>query len=210
LPFSLGLVGGGAASFVIVAGLIANYEVTVRTLPALFLVLGSLLFLAGVAFDARDPERATRYSDNGFWLHFAAAPLILNGAFGLIGQALNGGDTGSAGMIVAAGSDQGGAVAAQAVATLVVIFVLGAISLLINRRALIVSALLTAGIAIGALLNAAGLGAGALAAATLITLGAFVLILGAGWHSVRRVLLGWVKPNGVWARIFPPEQPAAA
>jgi hypothetical protein len=60
------------------------------------------------------------------------------------------------------------------------------------------------------LLNAAGLGAGALAAATLITLGAFVLILGAGWHSVRRVLLGWVKPNGVWARIFPPEQPAAA
>lgn len=210
LPFSLGLAGGGAASFVIVACLIANYEVTVGTLPALFLALGSLLFLAGVAFDARDPERTTRYSDNGFWLHFAAAPLILNGAFGLIGQVLNGGDTGSAGMIVAAGSDQGGAVAAQAVATLVVIFVLGAISLLINRRALIVSALLTAGIAIGALLNAAGLGAGALAAATLITLGAFVLILGAGWHSVRRALLGWVKPDGVWARIFPPEQPATA
>jgi hypothetical protein len=210
LPFSLGLAGGGAATFVIVACLIANYEVTTGALPALYLVLGTLLFLAGVAFDARDPERATRLSDNGFWLHFAAAPLILNGAFGLIGQVLNGGQTSTAGMIEAAGSNEGAAAAAQASATLLVILVLGAISLLINRRALIVSALLTAGIAIGALLNAAGLGAGALAAATLITLGAFVLILGAGWHSVRRALLGWVKPGGVWARIFPPEQPSTA
>jgi hypothetical protein len=210
LPFSLGLAGAGAATLVIVACLIANYEVTIGTLPALYLVLGTLLFLAGVAFDARDPERATRLSDNGFWLHFAAAPLILNGAFGLIGQVLNGGETSTAGMIAAAGSNEGAAAAAQASATLLVILVLGAISLLINRRALIVSALLTAGIAIGALLNAAGLGAGALAAATLITLGAFVLILGAGWHCVRRALLGWVKPDGVWARIFPPEQPATA
>ena len=67
------------------------------------------------------------------------------------------------------------------------------------------SALLTAGVAIGILLNQLGLGAGALAASTLIVLGAFVLILGAGWHSARRALLGWVKPDGAWARVFPPE-----
>ena len=34
----------------------------------------------------------------------------------------------------------------------------------------------------------------------------------AGSHKngggVRRALLGWVKPDGVWARIFPPEAPA--
>jgi hypothetical protein len=89
--------------------------------------------------------------------------------------------------------------------TLLVVFMLGFVSLLINRRVLIVSALVTTGVAIGIILNEFGLGAGALAAAVLIVLGGFVLILGAGWHSVRRALLGRVKPDGAWARIFPPE-----
>jgi hypothetical protein len=37
-----------------------------------------------------------------------------------------------------------------------------------------------------------------------------VLILGASWHAARRALLGWVKPDGLWARIFPPETGAPA
>ena len=208
LPFSLGMTGGCAALFVIFASLIFNWETALRYLPALYLALGILLFLAGVAFDTRDPERATRLSDNGFWLHFAAAPLILNGTLGLIGQAMSAGKTTM--LSPAAGMLAGGANnATQAGATLIAVIVLGLVSLLINRRALIVSALLTTGVAIGVLLSAVGLGAGALGAATLITLGAFVLILGASWHVVRRALLGWVKPTGAWARIFPPEPSTA-
>jgi FtsH-binding integral membrane protein len=206
LPFSLGLTGGGLALFVIVAALIANFELATDLLPVLFLALGLLLFSAGVAFDARDPARTTRLSDNGFWLHFAAAPLILNGTFGLIGMAFGT----PAGLPAMVGSDGGATATAQATLTLGVVFLLGLISLLINRRVLIVSTLITTGAAIGILMNAAGLGAGALAATTLIVLGAFVLILGASWHSVRRALLGWVKPEGSLARIFPPETPAAA
>lgn len=204
LPFSLGLAGAGVAFFVIVAAMVVNLEATLRTLPALYLVLGLLLFAAAVAFDARDPERVTRFSDNGFWLHFAAAPLILNGAFSLIGAlfANQGSQPAIANMIANASSAAG---AMQAVITLLVVFALGLVSLLINRRVLIVSALLTTGVAIGVLMNAAGLGAGALAASTLIVLGAFVLILGASWHATRRALLGWVRPGGAWARIFPPE-----
>jgi hypothetical protein len=205
LPFSLGMAGGGAALFVIFASLVFNWDMTLRYLPALYLTLGALLFLAGIAFDARDPDRATRLSDNGFWLHFAAAPLILNGTFGLIGQAMSAGKTAA---LSPAGGMLAGGSATQAGATLIAVILLGLISLLINRRALIVSALLTTGVAIGVLLNAVGLGAGALAAATLITLGAFVLILGASWHVVRRALLGWVKPEGAWARVFPPETQA--
>ncbi|MFZ2029520.1 MAG: hypothetical protein WAU68_04370 [Vitreimonas sp.] len=200
LPFSLGLAGAGAALFVIAACMIANWTLTTQILPAIYLVLGIMLFFAALGFDARDPQRQTRLSDNGFWLHFAAAPLILNGVFGLIGMALSGGSSPTIGMMAG-----GNAAVAQAGATLAAIVLLGFVSLLINRRALIVSALLTAGIAIGALLNATGLGSGALAGATLITLGGFVLILGAAWHGARRVLLGWVKPEGPWARIFPPE-----
>jgi hypothetical protein len=210
LPFSLGLAGGGLASFIIVAALIANFDLTLRLLPALYLGLGIMLFLAAIAFDARDPARTTRFSDNGFWLHFAAAPLILNGAFGLIGI-MFGSPAGlpSSGALVASASEGGGGAIAHAALTLAVVVALGFISMLINRRVLIVSALITTGIAIGILMNAVGLGAGALAASTLIVLGAFVLILGGSWHNLRRALLGWVKPDGAWARIFPPEAPAA-
>jgi hypothetical protein len=210
LPFSLGMAGGGVAFFVIVACLIANFELAVQLLPALSLGLGLLLFAAALAFDARDPARTTRFSDNGFWLHFAAAPLILNGTFGLIGMAF-GNDIaagGSGALLQSAGASQGQATA-HAALTLLVVAGLGVVSLLINRRVLIVSTLITTGVAIGVLMNAVGMGAGALAASTLIVLGAFVLILGGSWHSVRRALLGWVKPGGAWARIFPPE-PAPA
>jgi hypothetical protein len=210
LPFSLGLAGAGVAGFVIVAAMTANFEATMQYLAPLELGLGLLLFLVGVAFDARDPARATRYSDNGFWLHFAAAPLILNGAFGLIGSMFGApAAIGSAGALIASASS-GANPTAHAALTLGVVLLLGVISLLINRRVLIVSTLITTGVAIGVLMNAVGLGAGALAASTLIVLGAFVLILGASWHRVRRALLGWVKPDGVWARIFPPEAPPAA
>jgi FtsH-binding integral membrane protein len=211
LPFSLGLTGGGVAAFVIIAALISNFELAMRFISPLYLVLGIVLFLAGVAFDARDPARTTRYSDNGFWLHFAAAPLILNGAFGLIGQ-LFGAPEGlpSTGALVSSAAEGSATATAHAALTLAVVVLLGVISLLINRRVLIVSTLITTGVAIGILMNAVGLGAGALAATTLIVLGAFVLILGASWHSTRRALLGWVKPDGAWARIFPPEAPAAS
>jgi hypothetical protein len=212
LPFSLGLTGAGVAALIVIACLIASAELTLRFLPSLVLALGVLLFVAGVAFDSRDPSRASRFSDNGFWLHMAAAPLILNGALGLVQQAFGGGGVGtspSSGLVLDASVNGSASVAVQAGVTLTVIAILGIVSLLINRRALIVSALITTGIAIGILLNAVGLGAGALAASTLIVLGAFVLILGAGWHAARRSLLGWVRPNGLWARVFPPETAAA-
>lgn len=204
LPFSIGLTGGAAAAFIVLAIALFAIDTILPYLAALYLVVGALLFLAGVAFDARDPMRTTRFSDNGFWLHFAAAPFILGGAFGLVGL-LFGAEVPIGGMSlgVAAAADAENAVA-QAIVTLLVVFVLGFISLLINRRALIVSALLTTAIALGIILREFGLGAGSLAAAVLLSLGAFVLILGAGWAGVRRALLGWVKPDGFWARIFPP------
>lgn len=205
LPFSMGLAGGGIAFFAIVSAFLFGGEPTINYLPMLYLTLGLLLFFAGVAFDARDPARVSRFSDNGFWLHFAAAPLVLGGAFGLVAQAF-----GAQGVEAIAGpgrlvATEDDTAVAQSALTLAVVIALGFVSLLINRRVLIVSALLTTGVAIGVILNRFGLGAGALAASVLVVLGGFVLLLGAGWHGVRRGLLGWVKPNGGWARIFPPE-----
>jgi hypothetical protein len=164
------------------------------------LIVGLALFTAGVAFDVRDPARATRLSDNGFWLHMAAAPFILNGALGCIASIIAPGAWSGVAALTAEGKG-----ATLAAANLVIVVFLGLVSLLINRRALIVSALLTAGISVGVLLNSAGLSAASLAAGTLLTLGAFVLVLGAGWHKARALLLRRVPRSGLMARVFPPE-----
>jgi len=188
LPFAIGLAGAGGAGVVLTLLYLATRDtglVRWALLPC-----GLALFAAGVAFDARDPSRATRFSDNGFWLHVAAAPLILNGALTLVGGRRFDADL------------------AQAVVTLIVVGVLGLVSLAINRRALVVSALVTTGIAIGIVMNATGLGEGALIAGTLVTLGGFVLVIGASWHVMRRALLRLINPTGLLSRIIPPEAPA--
>ncbi|MBI1186448.1 MAG: hypothetical protein GC206_03830 [Alphaproteobacteria bacterium] len=208
LPFAIGLAGGVGVWCLLSLVFLTVPGATGDLLLWIWLFGGVGLFVAGVWFDARDPERKTRYSDNGFWLHLAAAPLILTGVLGLIsamftpGRALT---PGSSWELIARAAQSDQAAVPQAIATLLVVAALGFVSLLINRRALIVSALITTGIAIGVLMEAMNLGGGALLAGTLIALGGLVLILGAGWGSARRALLARVKPDGMWARVFPPE-----
>jgi hypothetical protein len=203
LPFAVGQFGFLLALTAFFGLWVVAPKLMLDALPWWSLLSGIGLFAVGVWFDAQDPERRTLLSDNGFWLHFAAAPLILNGALSL---ATGGGMWVDAfGPASSTGEQSQTSEAAAAGITLAVVVGLGAISLLINRRALIVSALVTTGVSIAVLMDALGLEFGGLAAATLLVLGGVVLLLGAGWHSARRALLGWVKPDGFWARIFPPE-----
>jgi hypothetical protein len=204
LPFAMGVLGACLALLVLAVIGLAAPAAFLPALPWWSLLGGLALFAAAVWYDARDPARKTLLSDNGFWLHFAAAPLILNGALTLVAG------TGFWAPMVGLETGEFGSepnVGAAAV-TLLVVIGLGLVSLLINRRALIVSALLTTGTAIGVLIDALGLDFSAFAAITLLLLGGAVLLLGAGWHTARRALLGWVKPGGFWARIFPPEATA--
>ncbi len=196
LPFSLALIGAALVIVLFVVALRLMPEPSVAVLASITFGAGAALFAAAVWFDARDPQRQTRFSDNGFWLHFASAPLLLNGALGLVVPAV----VGSQNLY-----DIFALTPASAAVTLLVVGVLGVLSLLINRRALIISALITTGVAIGVLLNAAGLGDATVAAGALVVLGGGVLILGSGWHAGRRLLLARVNPESAWARIFPPE-----
>lgn len=197
LPFSLAVLGISLSGLLFVVAVRVLGEPSMLLMASLMVLAGAALFAAGVAFDMRDPERKTRFSDNGFWLHFAAAPLLLNGALWLIVPLVNGGEAFG---VFALNT-------VSAVVTLCIVAVLGLISLLINRRALIVSALITTGAAISVLLQTAGLGEATVAAGALVVLGGGVLVLGSGWAAARRALLGRVRPDGFWARIFPPEAP---
>lgn len=189
LPFAMGLIGIGASALIVTTIAVFNWALVLDNLAQIVLTIGVLMFVFGMVFDIRDPARITRFSDNGFWLHLIAAPFILIGfkvTFWGWENAL-------------------GATAESAPILLAVITLFGFISLLINRRALVVSGMLTAGIAFGIVLQQTGMGMGGNIAATMLSLGAVMVLLGAGWHWLRRMLVSPLPKTGLIARIFPPE-----
>ncbi|MGV6819295.1 MAG: hypothetical protein ACWA5T_02225 [Parvularcula sp.] len=201
LPFASGLVGIAAIGAILTPTfLFAPFEFFQYS-PSIQFLSGLALLFAGVSYDMKDPERLTRFSGNGFWLNLFAAPLILSGALTIakIGPAIN------VDAIVAGDFDQfkNPFSVTQSVVTLMIIGVFAVISLLLNRRALVVSGLVSAGIAIGVIVKSTGVGAAGVAATTLVLLGALVLLLGIGWHGARRVLLAFVPSGGFFGRMFP-------
>jgi len=208
LPFTGGLVGAGlvfTAAMVIVA--VFPYY-AILYLPGLLLLAATTLLVAGIFFDARDPQRQTRLSGTAFWLHFFAAPAMLfavltvtQAGFSLdMVEVMNPQQI----FIFSAMSEENVSSATVAATALTVIGIFAIISLLINRRALIVSGLLTAGVSISVIVNQSGMGEGATIAVTMLVLGGIVVILGAAWNPVRSLLLAPFPSSGPLARIFPP------
>lgn len=147
----------------------------------LLLACGLAVFTLAMRFDLSDPQRQTRRTDIAFWLHMLAAPLIVHPLIsGLVGD--GGSDVVSAWSILA-------------------IFVgLALVALVVDRRAILVSGLSYAGFAFGALVVKAGL-SDSVVPLTMLVLGALVLLLSAGWHTLRRTLLSLLP--GALARRLP-------
>ncbi|MEO0880788.1 MAG: hypothetical protein AAFY22_13885 [Pseudomonadota bacterium] len=197
LPFAMGLGGAALAATAVATLAIFAPGVIVGNFLSVQLLAGVFLFVLGVYFDARDPERRTRYSDNGFWLHFFAAPVIFGAVINMA--------TGAGGFRIMPTLQGGASPVFAAVVTLLVVITFAIVSLLINRRALLVAGLLSAAAAIGILVNESGVGGAWTAATTLLVLGGAMVLLGGGWHSVRRVLVAPFPKEGLIARIVPPE-----
>jgi len=190
LPFATGM--AAALGALTLLGALANFapEVLEAAGTLLLPATGLATFLLALAFDARDPGRRTRYSDNAFWLHLAAAPQIVHGTvFWMFTASDNPAVRGPLLMLALVAG-------------------LGLVALLINRRALLVSALIYAGVAVATLLGEAQASREIVVAITLLILGGSVVALGAGWHAARRGLLKIVPSQGAWARLFPPERMA--
>ncbi|HYD15760.1 MAG TPA: hypothetical protein VEA77_05115 [Hyphomicrobium sp.] len=147
-------------------------------------LLGLGIFVAAVRIDARDPKRLTRLSDVAFWLHLLAAPLIVHAVIPLLTGPVSALDTG------------------QAIGILVVFVLLGVVALVIDRRALLVSGLTYAGIAIGYLLSQSVDGGMGLPL-TLLGLAVVVLGLSAGWRSLRSILLPMLPLGDLRQRVPP-------
>ncbi|HZW47634.1 MAG TPA: hypothetical protein VFF61_08915 [Microvirga sp.] len=138
-------------------------------LLTLFLA-GCAVFALAMRFDLSDPERVTRRNDIAFWLHLLAAPLIVHPVTSQF-----------------VGNDLLPQIW-TAIAVLSIFVLLGAVAVVIDRRAMLVSGLLYAGYAFASIIRQVGL-EDQTAPATLLALGAFVLLLSAGWRRVRAALL---------------------
>ena len=156
-------------AFSLVVGLIPGANETV--LNAVMLVLGVAVFLLAMRFDMSDPERATRRTDVAFWLHLLAAPLIVHP---LIRGFLHGLDA--------------RLTTGAALGILWVFLALGVLAVIVDRRAILVSGLVYAGVAYGSLVRSFGL-TNYIVPVVLLSLGGFILLLSAGWQPLRRALL---------------------
>lgn len=133
-------------------------------------IAGVIVFTLALYWDRSDLERQTRRADVAFWLHLLAAPLLVHPIFvTLAGDDMNVGLT-------------------QALITILVYLALAGISLVIDRRALMVSALSYVIYVFSALLNSYGLVSVSTALIGLVV-GSGLLLLAVFWHPLRSTLV---------------------
>jgi len=184
VPIDTAIIAGGLVC-AIMGGIQIIDPQWARTYHALlWAFFGGLIFVLAVRVDASDPLRTTRRSDVAFWLHLLAAPMIVNAASSLFF-----GPEGTLGV-------------QQAIGILVLFAAFGLVALVLDRRALLVSALSYAGLAIGYLLSES-LAKDISVSLTLLGLAALVLLLSAQWRSLRRAALA-LLPLGGFRRLVPP------
>ena len=148
------------------------------------LICGVVIFAVAVALDLHDRDRQTVWSDCAFWLHVVSAPLLVHPLFILAtGQE---GLTGGIEPVAGAGLLLGLMMAA---------FVL--VALAIDRRSLLAPTLAYFGsIGIYYLINGAANTTGIPPfALILVSIGALVILFGAGWQRIRGLITGRCFPH---------------
>jgi hypothetical protein len=196
LPFALLPIAGSlvivATSLIVLA--VGPLGPIVRSL--LTLACGGAVFATAMSFDLSDRHRVTRRSDCAFWLHLLAAPLIVHSLISMVAPQLS--------LITNA----------AAIAIGAIVTVLAAVAIAIDRRALLVSALIYIGAVIAYVIGGPAVwlvpgspSSSSVYVLTLLILGTFVISLGVGWRPLRRLVLS-ILPAAVSNRL-PPEATAA-
>jgi hypothetical protein len=139
----------------------------------LMLFIGGLFsFAVAMHWDMKDPKRLTRKADVAFWLHLLAAPFIVHPIFFVLG--------------VFEGKNS----IPMALSVIGLYIVLAVISIAIDRRALMVSALVYVLYSFSTLLKTFGIVSLGFSI-TGLAIGSALLLLSAFWHISRSKLLSW-------------------
>ncbi len=169
VPITLACVVASFA-YTIIAGLIGDNRIDDTTTAYIALGLGVAVLSLAVFWDVSDKQRTTKRSDVAFWLHLAAAPLIVHSIFSLL-DVFNLDASFSAASIV-----------------LVVYVGLALVSITLDRRALMVSSLFYVLYVYTNVFSEFGFVSSAFAVSGVIA-GLSLILLSAFWSPVRTGLL---------------------
>lgn len=172
---------GCAAAVVLLVSMTVNIFPSMKdSMIGILFICGLLSFAFAMYWDSSDTKRTTYRSDAAFWLHLLSAPLIIHPIFTSLGVLDGNENVGSMAVVV------------------VLYIVMTAVSVVIDRRALMVSSLVYVIVAFTGLIEAFG-GVGYSFAITGVFMGGLLLILSAFWHQARRRLVvklpDWAKNN---------------
>lgn len=157
----------------------AFYPVSGEWTLVVYLVFGLVIFGYAMHWDSQDRARVTRKSDVAFWLHLAAAPMIVHPIFVLMGMNLG------------VNADNAGVASVIAIG---IYAALGVVALIVDRRAILVSALayvLAASIYLVSNIGIEGAGF----AIVIIVIGTSLLMLSAFWQAMRRMFVPLLPAN---------------
>lgn len=175
--FKVPITVSAGVAFVVAAflSLILSFTKDFGIIMPLASLSGVAVFLFAMYWDSADTKRETGKSDVAFWLHLSAAPMIIHPVFWMLGVT-----SGKTTMF------EGGIV-------LALYLLIAVVSLLIDRRALMVSALGYVIYVFSQLLSTVGSGGNFVKMVFVIS--AALLLLSALWHKCRQWLLKFVPPN---------------
>jgi len=175
--------GAGALVGTAIAMLLYWVPTAIDWISPMLFAAGVVVFAFALSWDASDIKRETRRTDIAFWLHLLAAPLLVHPIFKAIGM-LSSHTTAGEALLAAA-----------------VYFVLALVSLSVDRRALMVSALGYVLYVFTDLLHKTGVVSLGFALTALI-IGSALLLLSAFWQKSRVVALRWI-PAAIAAYLPP-------
>ena len=178
-------VAAGAAALAVLASslFIAAFSNDEAVILPLVLLLGITVFAFAMWWDMSDRLRTSGRSDVAFWLHLLAAPMIAHPVFAMLGLL------------------EGGSNVGEALIVLALYVAMGVVALAIDRRALLVSALAYVLYAMGVLFKEFG-AVSLNIALTGLVIGSALLLLSAGWQSIRAFVVGRLPLK--WAEYLPP------
>ena len=165
------MAAGVAAFFLGMFGILASqFPHILQYYQPYLAVAGLVSFAMAMYWDATDPKRQTRNSDIAFWLHLISAPLIVHPIFSSLG--IFDGITGYSTAFLVIG----------------LYVILALVSIAVDRRAIMVSALVYVVYAMSGLLETYGFVSHNMAV-TGIVIGGSLLLLSAYWQQSRQFVL---------------------
>ena len=182
VPITVAVATAAAVGLLIAIIQSVFFEVNLWLPPVLF-VCGLAVFAFAMSWDSADRARLSYKSDVAFWLHLLAAPMIIHPVFTSL-DILNG-EEGLLSMAL----------------VILLYLLLTVVSISIDRRVLMVSSLIYVIYALSGLIDRYGV-AGSSFAFTGLLMGAILLLLSAYWHRVRVLLVNYLP---IWVQLKLPK-----